>query len=340
MMVRKIVASGAAALTACGVLGMAPAAAQVSLSSAPWTHQHPATALTWTKQHPPSQPPARGGAAMAYDAATSTMVLFGGGSTHGFLGDTWTWNGTTWTRQHPAAHPSARIEAAMAYDAATGTIVLFGGLTHHGKHEVKVGDTWTWNGTTWTQQHPAVHPFARSEATMAYDAATSTVVLFGGTGHGPRLGDTWTWDGTAWTQQAPATSPDARESATMAYDAATGTIVLFGGADLFGALGDTWTWNGTTWTQQHPATSPPARFEAAMAYDAATSTAVLFSGEGQNPTVLLDDTWTWDGATWTQQHPATSPSARIFASMAYDPATSTAVLFGSGNVILGTWTWG
>ena len=64
---------------------------------------------------------------------------------------------------------------------------------------------------------------------MAYDPATGTVVLFGGTGHGALLGDTWTWNGTTWTQQTPATSPPARESASMAYDAATGTVVLFGG---------------------------------------------------------------------------------------------------------------
>ena len=54
----------------------------------------------------------------------------------------------------------------------------------------------------------------------------------------------------------------------------------------------------------------------------------------------LDDTWTWDGTTWTQQHPATSPSARTFASMAYDPATSTAVLFGGKGTLADTWTWG
>jgi len=32
---------------------------------------------------------------MAYDAATSDVVLFGGGVSSGPLGDTWTWNGST-----------------------------------------------------------------------------------------------------------------------------------------------------------------------------------------------------------------------------------------------------
>jgi hypothetical protein len=55
---------------------------------------------------------------MAYDAATGTVVLFGGGGNHD-LGDTWTWDGTTWTQQAPATHPAARLSASMAYDAAT-----------------------------------------------------------------------------------------------------------------------------------------------------------------------------------------------------------------------------
>jgi hypothetical protein len=105
------------------------------------------------------------------------------------------------------------------------------------------GDTWTWDGTTWTKQAPAASLPPRWGASMAYDAATGIVVLFGGFGNnGPDHLGTWTWDGTTWTRQAPATSPPARWGASMAYDAATGTVVLFGGVnyDLF--FDSTWTW--------------------------------------------------------------------------------------------------
>ena len=116
--------AGAAALAACGVLGMAPAAVQASSASVP----------TWTKQAPVVHPLARNEPAMAYDAATRTVVLFGGlvsgqGGGRFPLGDTWTWNGTTWTKQYPPVHPLAQAGAAMAYDAATGTAVLFGGYS-------------------------------------------------------------------------------------------------------------------------------------------------------------------------------------------------------------------
>jgi hypothetical protein len=42
--------------------------------------------------------------------------------------------------------------------------------------------TWTWDGSTWTKQAPTTSPPAEEEASMAYDAATRNVVLFGGRG--------------------------------------------------------------------------------------------------------------------------------------------------------------
>jgi hypothetical protein len=240
---------------------------------------------------------------MAYDAATQTVVLFKGSYPHG---QTWTWNGSTWTRQHPATSPPIRTNAAMAYDSATKTVVLFGGRSNNCGYTCPfLNDTWTWNGSTWTRQHPTASPPARGEASMRYDAATKTTVLFGGVADGRPLNDTWTWNGSTWTQQHPATSPPARELPAMAYDYAARTVVLFSGLSPLPpehVLDDTWTWNGTNWTQQHPATSPPARYQADMAYDGATRTMVLFGGRDAG--APLNDTWTWNGSTWAHQSAA------------------------------------
>jgi hypothetical protein len=158
---------------------------------------------------------------------------------------------------------------------------------------------------------------------------------------GPKAGAATT--APDWTQLSPATSPGTRDSASMAYDPGTGNMVLFGGAGPSGPVGDTWTWNGATWTQQSPATSPPGREYASMAYDAATGQMVLFGGFHSNNGSYLNDTWTWDGTTWTQHSPATSPSGRVNASMAYDAATGQMVLFGgqqfNGSFSNNTWTW-
>src|SRR5437016_3218101 len=60
--------------------------------------------LTPVAQAAPSTPPTRYLAAVAYDAARSQVVLFGGwnGDT---IGGTWTWDGTTWTHRTPAHSP-------------------------------------------------------------------------------------------------------------------------------------------------------------------------------------------------------------------------------------------
>lgn len=238
--------------------------------------------------------------------------------------------------------PGNRAWPSFAYDPATQDSVLFGGTNWT---STTFRGTWTWNGTAWTQRHPATSPTARRGAAMAYDGATGQLLLFGGDpsptmSHTGFDGDTWVWDGTDWAQLHPATAPPARQNADMVYDAARGQLVLFGGYDGH-YLNDTWTWDGTTWTQQHPADSPSPRDTFSMAYDAAAGNTVLFGGWDGG--TRLDDTWTWDGTGWTQLHPGTSPAPRSAGwQSAYDAATSQVVLFGgiSGfRIHRDTWTW-
>ena len=62
----------------------------------------------------------------------------------------------------------------MVYDTSLGKLVLFGVL-HSGGPE-----TWTYDGSTWTQQFPPTTAPTLSGTSMAYDAAIDKVVLFGG----------------------------------------------------------------------------------------------------------------------------------------------------------------
>jgi hypothetical protein len=121
-------------------------------------------------------------------------------------------------------------------------------------------------------------------------------------------------------------------------------------------LGDTWSWNGTTWTRLTPATSPPARYAAAMTYDAHTRSVVLYGGASSQISTgsssnFLDDTWTWDGSTWTQRNRLAHPPALVGGGMVYDAAARNAVLAGgsipgtpgrSAPVVKSksTWIWG
>src|SRR5206468_13036699 len=69
------------------------------------------------------------------------------------------------------------------------------------------------------------------------------------------------------------------------------------------------------WVQLSPANSPPARSYLAMTYDPASGKIVMFGGD--NGTTYLNDTWVFDGGTWTQVTTDTPPPARAAAQLAY-----------------------
>jgi MYXO-CTERM domain-containing protein len=222
---------------------------------------------------------------MVFDSARQRVVLFGGmvpngggGNRNGtYYDDTWEWDGTTWT-QVASTGPIGRYWHAMAYDSTRQRTVLFGGIGFYQNADgFPFGDTWEWDGSSWTQR-AMTRPSARGRHAMAYDSARGVTVLFGGDDNSGTEADTWEWDGTAWNQRTPATHPPARDWHSMAYDAARHATVVFGGSSVSGyVLGDTWEWDGTTWT--HRALEGPApRYADAMAYDSARGGVVLFGG--------------------------------------------------------------
>ena len=102
-----------------------------------------------------------------------------------------------------------------------------------------------------------------------------------------------------------------------------------------------------TWTQQFPFPAPPPRRDFGLVYDAATNNTILFGGVtasgGIVTTGILGDTWTWNGANWSQQFPLTPPSPRYGHGMAFDVVTNNLVLFGgidhTGTILQDTWVW-
>jgi hypothetical protein len=182
----------------------------------------------------------------------------------------------------------------MAYDGTRQRVVLFGGYGFTNGQSVLLNDTWTWDGTNWTQQLPPKAPAARFNAALTNDDATRTLVLFGGFGLAngfTDLDDTWTWNGSIWTQQFPPKSPSAR-IAPMTYDTVDQRVILQGGSQGGNYFNDTWTWDGYTWTQQQPPAAPPARYSPGFTFDSSNGVGVLFGGDvGYSP--QLNDTWTF-----------------------------------------------
>jgi cysteine-rich repeat protein len=148
-----------------------------------------------------------------------------------------------------------------------------------------------------------------------------------------------------WTDLGTSGVPDARWWYALAYDAARGRIVMFGGENLAQGYNDTWEWDGESWFARPAPSSPRVRFAHAMTYDAAHRNVVMFGGYGDNlidVVVEENDTWLWDGSTWTQVLPAHSPPPRAWHSLAYDSARHRVVLFGGylgANALNDTWEW-
>lgn len=87
------------------------------------------------------------------------------------------------------------------------------------------------------------------------------------------------------------------------------------------------------------AAAPSARSGHAMSYDGNRQVTVLFGGF--DGTTYKNDTWEWDGASWTQRNPSTNPPARADHAMVWDEARNRVVMFGgSGSSSLNdTWEW-
>lgn len=281
-----------------------------------------------------------------------SLVLFGGTTGTGAaagaaaLGDTFSWDGRGWTTSTPPNSPPLRSAAIVA--TLGDHLVMFGGIGPvNGGAALPLGDTWTWDGQTWSQLFPPHGPPPR------YDAASGVVVtggspqlvMFGGRGFGDGgiadLDDTWTWDGNDWIEQHPGTSPPARSGA--AAGGVGDALVVFGGTSAGGAapLGDTWVWRHGDWTQAGAGAG--ASFPSPRTHAAATSfggQVVLFGGAGAQG--ALADTWLWNGSGWGEATPSgLVPPARSSAAMGvFDGA---ALLFGgvgtSGKPLGDTWTW-
>jgi subtilisin family serine protease len=284
-------------------------------------------------------PPPLEDVGIVYDPTASEIVLFGGRGkvlgaddiVVGTLRDTWTWNGTSWLK-HESTWPEERQQPGLVYDPVSGLTLMIGGNCGFDQ----TCAVWAWDGKTWTKisEQPRVW-----QVPPAFHANTKKVVLpFGATVR--------EWEGACrtWRTVVPPTSPVPRAAFGFAPDR-NGNAVLFGGQGCGGScfLNDTWVWNGANWNRIDVPRKPTVRSLGTMSYDPIRRETVLFGGLKDGSGGFLNDTWVWDGATWTKRDTPTAPAARVFASMSWDPGSGKTMLVGgtdvNNNTLRDVWFW-
>jgi hypothetical protein len=154
----------------------------------------------WTEESPMLSPPATaGGTYMTFDPQHEVAVMFGGCAAGGVCptSATWEWTGTDWQSTAPSERPSARFYASISFNAGQSASILFGGCSGNAVVDQcdasrTFGDTWAWNGASWSELLPAHNPPVRYRTAMVYDSNRQVNVLFGGWNTTSTwLGDTW-----------------------------------------------------------------------------------------------------------------------------------------------------
>jgi hypothetical protein len=196
----------------------------------------------------------------------------------------------------------------------------------------------------------------RRSTARAFIGGASWVFFAGAMGCGSRSAlDSAFGEAPASTGAPAAFTPDAAsvgrigDAGGVSQEPPPTRVVLFGGFDspdnLF--LDDTWEWDESAWIQKG-APGPSARAGHAMA--ALHGKVVLFGGGMISALATgdmleggaLDDTWEWDGSTWTQRNPTVVPGPRVGHAMA--TLQGKVILFGgaiagSGSGGPETWAW-
>jgi hypothetical protein len=207
--------------------------------------------------------------------------------------------------------------------------------------------TWKWDGAGWVLLHPADSPpnlgcQCSPWSNLVYDPAVRKVVVM------VNDGTTWAYDGTTWTDLVIIPAPAAEFGHTsrdyLSFDQAHQELVLLQ-TTFYGGT-QTWTSDGTTWTHRNPSiqpTGPP--LYGGVAYDPRSSRVLVFGGSDGMGANNLNETWTWDGTTWTHQQPPRRPAGGA-SMLAYDEATQQMVLFeaaistpGGATRTTSTWSW-
>jgi hypothetical protein len=235
---------------------------------------------TWARLRPVHVPPWSTGLAMSYDARSKSVLLLTLPSSHpkldltpdgvGTRGDTafgtWRWAGSDWrelatpsaplfahgavfhTRPRLAPLPGGAGLLFYSWSIYTGSCPPPGQCVTPDPNGTRDSQTWTWDGTRWTVQHPTRAPVGGQ--LLATPGPNGVPTIFASDG------SSWQWTHGDWhATRARGAAPSGDGFAV--YDDADRDVVAYTSVpESDGPLFDTWTWHGS-WTQRSQSVAPP-----------------------------------------------------------------------------------
>lgn len=299
---------------------------------------------SWVELQPSTSPSPRFGSLVLADQEKRRLLLIGGTvaavSGMGASSEVWEWSehDRAWQLLSLKGFPRPPIGSQAVVDdtRGVGLLVLPGG--QQGKQVTSILEYNPDQGS-WEVASEAL-PY-RIAPSVAYVSSERRVFLFGGLLGG---NESWIYDPVLrrWEEvRTVGNAPSPRMWASMVYDASSGKVILFGGKGEAGNLSDTWTYDPAhkVWTDMSPSgRTPRARFGASMIFHADSGRILLFGGSrassmpgspGGEDYDVLGDMWAYDveANAWTEIT-VPMPPARAFASMMYDQAQASVILFG------------
>jgi hypothetical protein len=283
-------------------------------------YAYDAAAGTWSQVKPALLPPCVNEGGLTYQEANQTLVYTGGVCSNAIGTDeTYEWDGTNWNKITLLLTDTRVFGAAFAYDHDRQLTTLFGGSPVVG---LPLSDTWVYASGAWLVVSDFTRPGPRSLFSFTTDPVNNTIWLYGGTDDFTTFSDFWRYDNGTWTEVSVEGTPVGCLTPLAAFDTDRSKLVV-----VCADASTTYEWDGTAWKAFTPAAKsvPPFHRFASLAYDQTLKKTVLFGGfDGSN---YLDQTWTWDGAAWTQVK-KNPPTARSLASMWWDPSLKKTVIYG------------
>ena len=272
---------------------------------------------SWKQTTPAALPPCVNEGMLAYDGADEALFYTGGVCANSSPAeDNYEWDGTTWNKIDVVIHSGRVFGAGLTYVPEVSSALLYGGATGSG---IPRSATFLYNNKAWLEVNDTHDPAPRSLPSFTADPVNQAIWMLGGVTDTGVLFDFWKYQNGTWYSLPTDGGPTACSYPNSAYDSDRKTLVVVCDTST------TYEWDGAVWKAFNSLKeAPTSRRWSSMVYDANLKKTVLFGGFNTN---YLDETWTWDGTTWTRQKRNPAPSRALIA-MWYDPTLKRTVLYG------------